>query len=60
MIEIEVRADWHTTGGASATFNAESGSHRVDLPRPVLSTDDLQRPARPINLTAGVDLGMWR
>lgn len=55
LIEVEVLSTWHASGDASAHFDAQSGDHRVDLPQIILSTDDLQPPAPPITLTAGVD-----
>jgi hypothetical protein len=55
LIEVEVLTDWSANTDASVTLDAESGSHRVDLPQIVLSTDDVQPPAPPITLNAGVD-----
>lgn len=55
LIEVEVLTQWNANTDASVTFDAESGSHRVDLPQLVLSTDDLQPPAPQISITAGVD-----
>jgi len=55
LIEVEVLSQWNANSDASVTFDAESGSHRIDLPQLVLSTDDVQPPAPPITLTAGVD-----
>ena len=54
LIEVEVLTDWSLNSGASVTMNAESGSHRVDLPQlilTVLPTQDLP----PISLSASVD-----
>jgi hypothetical protein len=55
LIEVEVLSTWHATGNASAHFDAQSGSHRIDLPQIILSTDDLAPPAPPIALSVGVD-----
>ena len=54
LIEVEVLTDWSLNSGASVTMDAESGSHRVDLPQlilTVLPTQDLP----PISLSASVD-----
>jgi hypothetical protein len=56
LIEVEVLTDWSLNSGASVTFDAESGSHRVDLPQLVLTvlpTEELP----PISLSASVDTG---
>jgi hypothetical protein len=55
LIEVEVLSTWHATGNASVHFDAQSGSHRIDLPQIILSTDDLAPPAPPIALSVGVD-----
>jgi hypothetical protein len=54
LIEVEVLSTWNANSDASVTFDAESGSHRIDLPQLVLSTDDVQPPPPQIMLTAGV------
>ena len=55
LIEVEVLTQWNANSNASVTLDAESGSHRVDLPQIVLSTDDVEPPPPQIALTAGVD-----
>jgi hypothetical protein len=55
LIEVEVLSQWNANSDASVTFDAESGSHRIDLPQLILSTDDVLPPPPPITLTAGVD-----
>ena len=55
LIEVEMLSVWNANSDASVTLDAQSGSHRVDLPQIVLSTDDIEPPPPPISLTAGVD-----
>ena len=55
LIEVEVLTEWHASGDASAKFDAQSGSHRIDLPQLILTTDDLEpAPTPSISLTASV------
>ena len=55
LIEVELLTDWKGIG--TVVLDAESGSHRVDVPQIVLT--ELQTPEPtpqpPISLTAGVD-----
>lgn len=55
LIEVEVLSQWNANTDASVNFDAQSGSHRIDLPQIILSTDDVQPPPPPIMLTGGVD-----
>jgi hypothetical protein len=58
LIEVEVLTDWSANGGASVTLDAESGSHRVDLPQLVLTVTPTEpEPPPPITLTASVIYG---
>lgn len=54
LIEVEVLTDWSANGGASVTLDAESGSHRVDLPQLVLTVTPLGPPPPPISLEVSV------
>jgi hypothetical protein len=53
LIEVEILTEWHAHGG-SVELDAESGSHRVDVPHLVIS-EIRTPPPPPISLTAGVD-----
>ena len=55
LIEVEVLTDWSASSGASVTFDAESGDHRVTLPSLTLTVTPTQPPPPAISLTAGVD-----
>jgi hypothetical protein len=54
LIEVEVLSQWNANSDASATFDAQSGDHRIDLPQIILSTDDVLPPPPPISLAASV------
>lgn len=54
LIEVEVLTDWSANGGASVTLDAESGSHRIDLPQLVLTVTPTEPLPPPISLTASV------
>jgi hypothetical protein len=54
LIEVEVLTDWSVNTGASVTLDAESGSHRVDLPQLVLTVTPTEPPPAPISLAASV------
>ena len=56
LIEVEVLTDWSLNSGASVTFDAESGSHRVDLPQLILTVLPTEEPP-PISLSASVNHG---
>lgn len=55
LIEVEVLTDWSANGGASVTLDAESGSHRVDLPQLVLTVTPTETLPPPISLAASVN-----
>jgi hypothetical protein len=57
LIEVEVLTDWSANGGASVTLDAESGSHRVDLPQLVLTVTPTEPIPPSISLSASVDYG---
>jgi hypothetical protein len=54
LIEVEVLTDWSANGGASVTLDAESGSHRVDLPQLLLTVNPTEPLPPPITVTASV------
>jgi hypothetical protein len=54
LIEVEVLTNWSANGGASVTLDAESGSHRVDLPQLVLTVTPTEPPPPAITLSASV------
>ncbi|MES2136570.1 MAG: hypothetical protein V4502_05865 [Pseudomonadota bacterium] len=54
LIEIEVLTDWSANGGASVTLDAESGSHRVDLPQLVLTVTPTEPLPPSISLSVSV------
>lgn len=53
LIEVELVTEWHAHS-ASVVLDAESGSHRVDVPH-ILLTEIRPPEPPPISLTAGVD-----
>lgn len=56
LIEVEVLTDWHhSDDGATVTFDAESGSHRVDLPQLVLTVTPTEPLPPSISLSASVN-----
>lgn len=54
LIEIEVLTDWSANGGASVTLDAESGSHRIDLPQLILTVTPAEPLPPSISLSASV------
>ena len=54
LIEVEMLTDWSLNSGASVTMDAESGSHRVDLPQLVLTVTPAE-PLPPISLSGSVN-----
>jgi len=53
LIEVEVLTEWQALHG-SAVFDAESGTHRIDVPQIILTENRPPAPP-PISVTAGVD-----
>jgi hypothetical protein len=54
LIEVELVTEWTARSG-SAVLDAESGSHRVDIPQIVLTQIRTAPPPPPISLSASVD-----
>lgn len=51
LLEVEVLTDWSANGdGASVSLDAESGSHRVDLPTLLLTVSPTEPLPPPISL----------
>ena len=56
LIEVEVTTSWHhSDSGATVTFDAESGSHRVDLPQLLLTVTPTEPLPPVITLSAMVN-----
>ena len=53
LIEVELVTEWQTLTG-NVVLDAESGSHRIDVPQIILTENRPPAPP-PISLTAGVD-----
>jgi hypothetical protein len=54
LIEVEVLTDWSANSDASVTLDAESGSHRIDLPQLVLTVTPAEPLPPPISLSVTV------
>ncbi|HXS50457.1 MAG TPA: hypothetical protein VN713_10060 [Sphingomicrobium sp.] len=54
LIEVEVLTDWSANSDASVSLDAESGSHRVDLPSLVLTVTPTEPLPPPISLMVTV------
>lgn len=54
LIEVEVLTDWSANTDASVTLDAESGSHRIDLPQLLLTVTPTEPLPPPITLVGTV------